>query len=126
MDLGVQGQSVIRVCFDAAVTVLTSEDCQLRVETEAVIRSPQGEMVRFDPESPGVAAIHLAQLVRDAVTLAEAETVGGLRMVFESGAELAVAPDAEYEAWGLVGPKGRRVVCTPGGELALWGEKELS
>jgi hypothetical protein len=126
MDLGVRGQSVIRVCFDAAFTVLTTEDWELRVETEAVIRTPQGEVVRFDPESPDIAAIHLAHLVRDSVALAEAGTVGDLRMVFESGAQLTVAPDAEYEAWGLVGPKGSRVVCTPGGELALWGEQELS
>ncbi len=124
--MGVRGQSISRVCFDAAITMLTSEDCELRVETEAVIRSPEGEVVRFDPESPGIAAIHLALLVRDSVTMAEAGTVGELRMAFESGAELTVAPDAEYEAWGLVGPKDRRVVCTPGGELAQWSGQELS
>lgn len=126
MDLGVRGQSVIRVCFDAAFMVLTSGDCELRVETEAVIRTTEGEVVRFDPGSPGIAAIHLARLVHESINLAEAGTAGDMRMVFESGAELTVAPDVEYEAWGLVAPKGRRVVSMPGGELALWGEQDSS
>jgi hypothetical protein len=122
MDLEIRGQSVIRVCFDAAFTILTDADGELRVEADATIRTPAGETMQFDPESPGAAAMHLAHLVRDVVTSAEAASGGDLRMVFESGLELTVAPHAEYEAWGLVGPRGRRVTCMPGGELALWSE----
>lgn len=126
MDLSLRGQSVNRVCFDAAFTILTSGDCELRVETEAIIRTPGGEAVSFDPEYPGAAATHLAHLVRDTITLAEAGSVGDLRMLFESGAALTVAPHSDYEAWGLVGPKGRRITCMPGGEIALWGEQGAS
>ncbi len=113
-----------RVCFDAAFTFLTSGDCELRVETESILKTPTGEMVGFDPEFPGIAASHLARLVREIVTLAEVGSAGNLLIAFESGAELTVAPNAEYEAWGLVGPKGRRVTCMPGGEVALWGEQD--
>ena len=34
MNLNLRGQAVTRVCFDAALTVLTSGDYELRVETE--------------------------------------------------------------------------------------------
>ncbi|WP_455358735.1 DUF6188 family protein [Streptomyces sp. SYSU K21746] len=120
MDLNLQGQAVSRVCFDAAFTVLTSEDCELRVETDAVIQAPGGGQEPFDPESPGTAAVHLVRLTRDVITMAEVGNSGNLVISFDSGAELTVAPHDEYEAWGLVGPNGRRVTCMPGGEVALW------
>jgi hypothetical protein len=126
VDLNVRGQSVTRVCFDAAFTVLTSGDCELRVETESIIKTPAGDMVSFDPEFPDAAVVHLTRLVREIVILAEVGSAGNLLVIFENGVELTVAPHAEYEAWGFVGPKGRRVTCMPGGEVALWSERDSS
>ncbi|NUP45279.1 MAG: hypothetical protein HOY76_51715 [Streptomyces sp.] len=123
MDLNLQGQSVIRVCFDTALTVLTSEDCELRVETAAVVKRPAEGAAPFDPESPGTAAVQLVQLIHDAIILAKVGSIGNLAIAFESGAELSVAPHAEYEAWALVEPNGRQVTCMAGGEVALWGER---
>jgi hypothetical protein len=120
MDLNLRGQAVTRVCFDAALTVLTSGDCELRVETEAVLQIPAGDHVSFDPESPDDAATHLVRLARDVITVADVRTVGDLVIEFESGTKLTVRPDEEYEAWELVGPKGRRVTCMPGGDIAVW------
>ncbi|WP_375372008.1 DUF6188 family protein [Salinispora sp. H7-4] len=126
VDLNVEGQLVTRVCFGAALTILTSGDYELRVETDSIIKTPAGDLVRFDPESPAAAAIHLAQLVRDSVGLADVGNGGDLEVTFESGAQLIVAPHAEYEAWGIVGPNGRRLTCLPGGEIAFWGEWDSS
>ncbi len=126
VDLNLGGQSVTRVCFDASFTILTSGDCELRVETESIIKTPAGDLVKFDPESPGNTVIYLTKLVREIVTSAEVGSVGNLLVTFGSGAELTVAPHAEYEAWGLVGPKERRVTCMPGGEVALWSERNSS
>ncbi|MEV5774364.1 DUF6188 family protein [Streptomyces antimycoticus] len=123
MDLNLRGQSVTHVCFGAALTLLTSEDYEVRVETDASIKVPGGELALFDPESPGAAAVQLVSLVRDVMTSAEVRSAGDLVISFESGAELTVAPHSDYEAWGLVGPNGRRVVCMPGGEVARWGEQ---
>ncbi|MFD7757263.1 DUF6188 family protein [Streptomyces sp. NPDC059757] len=120
MNLDLRGQTVTRICFDAALTVLTSEDCELRVETEAVLHVPDGDHVSFDPESPDVAAPHLVRLSGDVIAEAEVEGVGNLVIEFQSGMKLTVRPDDDYEAWGLVGPKGRRVTCMPGGEIAVW------
>ncbi|MFS7880038.1 DUF6188 family protein [Streptomyces asiaticus] len=123
MDLNLRGQSVTRVCFDATLTLLTSEDYEVRVETDASIQGPGGDLVLFGPESPGAAAVQLVSLVHDVVASAEVGSPGDLLISFESGAELAVAPNSDYEAWGLVGPSGSRVVCMPGGEIARWSEQ---
>ncbi|MBA2948982.1 DUF6188 family protein [Streptomyces himalayensis] len=120
MNLNLQGQAVTRVCFDSALTVLTSGDYELRVETEAVLQVSSGDHVSFDPESPDVVAPYLVRLARDVITGAEVGRVGDLVIEFESGTNLIVRPDDDYEAWGLVGPKGRRVTCMPGGEIAVW------
>ncbi|MFG2471251.1 DUF6188 family protein [Streptomyces canus] len=79
--------------------------------------------VAFDPESPHAAASYLVRLARDVITRAEAGENGDFVIEFESGMKLTVRPDEDYEAWGLVGPKGRRVTCMPGGEIAVWGEE---
>ncbi|WP_426361671.1 DUF6188 family protein [Streptomyces sp. E-08] len=74
----------------------------------------------FDPEFPDAASSHLAGLVRDVIAEAEVGSVGELLIEFESGMKLIVPPDEEYEAWGIVGAKGERVTCMPGGEIAAW------
>ncbi len=123
MDLNLRGQSVTRVCFDAALTLLTSAGYEVRVETDASVQAPGGDLVPFDPESPGATTVRLVSLVRDAVTSAEVGCAGDLLISFESGTELTVAPNSDYEAWGLVGPNGSRVACMPGGEIARWSEQ---
>ncbi|MFE1127555.1 DUF6188 family protein [Streptomyces albidoflavus] len=120
MNLNLRGQAVTRVCFDAALTFLTSGDCELRVETEAVLQVSAGGHVSFDPESPDVVAHHLVRLARDVIAEAEVGKVGDLVIEFESGTKLTVRPDEEYEAWGFAGPKGKKVACMPGGGIAVW------
>ncbi|WP_420823919.1 DUF6188 family protein [Streptomyces roseifaciens] len=122
MDLNIQGQSVTRVCFDAALTILTSEDCELRVESEATLGMRDGALIPFAPESPGTAAADLVELRSDVIVSAEVGSAGELAVTFESGRKLVVSSHGEYEAWGFVGCRGRRVTCMPGGELAVWGE----
>ena len=123
MDLNLRGQAVTRICFDAALVVLTSGDYELRVEAEAVLRGSTGDRVSFDPESPDTAACHLVRLVRAVIAAAEVGRGGDLVITFESGAILTVPSDDDYEAWGLVGPEGRRVTCMPGGDIAVWSGK---
>ncbi len=45
---------------------------------------------------------------------------GTLDADFGDEGSLTVSPDPEYEAWELTGDEGPHVVCTPGGELAIW------
>ncbi|WP_238431322.1 DUF6188 family protein [Streptomyces cavernae] len=126
VDLGLRGQAVARICFDATVTILTSADCELRIETEAVIQVSTEEHVAFDPQSPAAAAAHLVRLARDVITEAHVGEGGDLVVAFESGMNLTVRADDAYEAWGLVGPGGRRVICMPGGEVGVWSDDGTS
>ncbi|MFF7645914.1 DUF6188 family protein [Streptomyces canus] len=118
--IGLDGKPGSKAATHIPITVLTSGDCELRVETEAVLQVSAGGHVSFDPESPDVAAPHLVRLARDVITEAEVGRAGDLVIEFESGTKLTVRPDEEYEAWGLVGPQGKRVTCMPGGEIAVW------
>ncbi|MBE8477498.1 DUF6188 family protein [Streptomyces justiciae] len=120
MNLNLRGQAVTRVCFDAALTVLTSGDCEIRIETESVLRVSNEDHVSFHPESPDAVSSYLVRLARDVIVEAEVGRCGDLMIEFESGMKLTVRPDEEYEAWGLVGPEGRRVTCLPGGDIAVW------
>ncbi|WP_408056209.1 DUF6188 family protein [Streptomyces ureilyticus] len=74
----------------------------------------------FDPCTPDLVAPQLVRLASDVISQAEVGNSGELTWEFESGVKLTVRPDEDYEAWGLVGPKRRRVICTPGGEVAVW------
>ncbi|WP_455712030.1 DUF6188 family protein [Streptomyces hygroscopicus] len=103
MDLNLRGQSVTRVCFDAAFTLLTSEDYEVRVEADASIQAPGGELVVFDPESPGATAAQLVSLVHDTITSAEVGSVGGLHISFESGAEIGRGSGFRLRGMGACG-----------------------
>lgn len=45
---------------------------------------------------------------------------GTLWLEYESGSSIRVFSDADFEAWSVVGADGFRVVCMPGGQLAVW------
>lgn len=120
MDLRIQGQSIIRVSLDTSLVLLTSEECELRVGTEATLAMSDGARCSFVPESPGAVVTHLAKLQDETVEAANVGNHGNLAIAFESGATLAVPAHDDYEAWEFVGPHGRRVVCMPGGEIATW------
>lgn len=123
MDLELQGQSVDRVCFDAAVAVLTSGGYEFRIETELVFRTSTGVSIRIEPEHAGHGEVaHLVRLVGEPIAVAESRSDGGLMIEFVSGALITVAPSVDYEAWGLVGPGGSRVISMPGGEVAVWSQ----
>ena len=124
IELGIRGQSIVRVCFDAAVVIVTSGDCELRVETQAALVTSAREKLLFDPESPKDASPHLVDLVDAVVFDAEAEEDGELAVGFEGGRRLIVQPDVDYEAWTFVDPTGLRLTCMPGGEIAVWKKKE--
>ncbi|WP_369243642.1 DUF6188 family protein [Streptomyces sp. R41] len=121
MDLELRGQSVDRVCLDSALTLFTSGDVEMRIETDATLMGADGIHVRFDPESPGPVAGRIVELLHSVISTASYSDAGVLSMSFEGGEELTAPPHDEYEAWGVVYPDGRRIVCVPDGEVAIWG-----
>jgi hypothetical protein len=92
--------------------------------TEVVIESPFDLVVgetrhsRDPSERPKLGP--LLAIYPDALVDAVATANGVLRLAFASGSTITVPPDPRYEAWSVVGRAGSLVVCTPGGELAIW------
>ena len=47
-------------------------------------------------------------------------TEGVLRLNLVCGVRITVPSDETYEAWSVVGPDQRLIVCQPGGAVAIW------
>ena len=120
MDLGLSGCLVGRMSFDSSVAILIGNGCELRIESEVILKGFGGGDVHVDPEDPGDKSPLLIRLINDVVSEASVDAFGGLLVRFSAGVAICIPPHAEFEAWGLVGPGDRRVTCMPGGELALW------
>lgn len=45
---------------------------------------------------------------------------GTLKLEFSNGDKLSIVAHPKYEAWGIAGDRGLRIVCLPGGDLAVW------
>ena len=78
-----------------------------------------GEKHLLSTEEPAKLEPLLA-LVNAAVESARAYKDGLLELNFEKRGKLSMHPHPEVESWGITGAYGLRVVCTPGGELAIW------
>lgn len=95
---------------------ITVEALALLTNGSASTRNTQP--VELVPERQDVAAA--LPLFGSRVVSSVAFKSGALRVAFDSGLHLNVEPDPKYEAWGVSGPAGLRLVCMPGGGLAVW------
>ena len=114
------GQSVERLCIDFAVTLMLGGGFELRIEQPFVIQGADGSEVLVVPEGDPDRLAPVLGLARSQVRAAVAFKDGHLEVSFSDGSHLGVPADEGFEAWELVGRDGLRVVCLPGGELAVW------
>jgi hypothetical protein len=122
MKLDVTGQSIERVSFDYAVTLLTDSGAEFRVETSFSLRTPNGEVLVVDPERPASGAEQLAAILHEMITDAcVTENSGVLVLDFVNGTRLEVASNESYEAWAFTGTDGLKIVAQPGGGVSTWG-----
>ncbi|GII75538.1 hypothetical protein Sru01_05200 [Sphaerisporangium rufum] len=119
MDLRLGGQSVVRVAFDAGVTLLTDSGYEVRIEAAATLSSEDGTW-EVTPGAPTPAMTRMIELFGAEILSARASVAGTLSIHLAGGRSLIVEPDDHFEAWTMAGPGGALVVCMPAGELALW------
>ena len=79
------------------------------------------EEVHVAPEALADGGAVLLGLLHQPVHAATVEEDGSLRLEIGE-AVVTVPPSAHFEAWNYVADDGRRVVCMPGGRLAVWPE----
>lgn len=118
-DLDLDGTDLTFIRIDYQ-THLQFGDTQIVVETPFKITVDGAERA-LDPERRSglgpLLALYPARLASAAI-----ESDLTLRLLFEGGATVAVPPHPEYEAWHVVGPGSRLIVCPPAGSgmLAVW------
>jgi hypothetical protein len=122
-SLPYQDMRVTQLRFDAQLTLVLDESTEIVVGSPAVLvhgSTPESGAipVRLAPHRQDVAGA--LDLFGARIAAAVAFKDGRLRLLFDGGDQLHVAPDSWYEAWSAVGPGTLRAVCLPRGGLAIW------
>ncbi|MPZ94020.1 MAG: hypothetical protein GEU96_03705 [Propionibacteriales bacterium] len=120
MDLGIQRQTIVRVAFDNAITVFIEGHSVLTIETELIVEQPDAGTVSVDPGKLDAAVKSVTDLLHREIAAADADESGSLIIALDDGSGIRVMPHASFEAWSMVGPGDRRIVCKPGGGLSVW------
>ncbi|ADH69846.1 DUF6188 family protein [Nocardiopsis dassonvillei] len=118
------GTQVTRTAFDHQVRITFTGhgpggrvrlDGELVIETTLSLTDAGGRQVVLTPGTGTCLAPLLGLFAR---TVAEVEITGRgtLRLVFDDGTWLSVAPDPDYESWGLTGVGLDPVLVGSGGE----------
>lgn len=122
IPVSLTSQRVTLVCFDYAITLVTDGGIQLRLETQFTLTEPDSEPIVIDPQQPGAAALKMLGLLHQVIrSFSVAEESGTLVLIAEGGSELRIEANDAFEAWTIAGRRGEKVVCLPGGGLAIWG-----
>jgi hypothetical protein len=104
----------IRVDHQVRLVFGTAE---ITIETNFEL-SAGGKEHRLDP-ADRLGLGPLLSLYPGSLEEAVSSNMGVLALGFGAGASLRVPPHPHYESWQIVAPA-FHVVCTPGGELAVW------
>jgi hypothetical protein len=119
--LNLHGLSVIRISVDFRLMVTLAGGWEVVLEGPTRLSSGSARVspgVLLTPESQDVAAA--LSILGAKASSAVAFKSGALRMVFDEDTHLTCPPDASFEAWQIIGPRGWRFVSLPGGDLAVW------
>ena len=123
MELELEGQRVTQESVDFAVSLRTDAGYEVRIETDFSMHTPNGDF-DFSLGTSSLEPDKFPSLLQHTVTSSVAEKSGGMVLGFDDGASLRVEPHEEYEAWTIAGPHGKKIVCMPGGEVAVWADGE--
>ena len=119
MDLGLEGRKVTQANVDFTLSLITNTGHEVRIETDFSMLTPDGDL-HFSLGTDSIDQAPFHSLIGQAVTSSMAENSGTLVLAFGDRTSLRVEPHDAYEAWTIAGPGGEKIVCMPGGELAIW------
>ena len=123
MELGLRGKTVVSQTFDYIVAMHLTDGYFLRLESSFTLVLSDRSVVITPDTDPEECLLPLRDLVGQTMTEWTVDDSGVLTIAFDSGAQLVCEPDSHYESWAVAYPDGTMVVCTPGGELGVWGPR---
>jgi hypothetical protein len=115
------GRHVTQLRVDYAFTLIfwsREYSAEIRIEAPFTLTSADGQT--FHVEAENVETVSPALQVLNQVASEVAVQHGTLHIEFEGRTAISVSPLPKHEAWNLCGSGGLKVVCMPGGELAVW------
>ena len=118
-QIELDGQTITRIVDQPPLAFGTGGGWAVTVESVLTFSDANGSIRDFEGDDPETLTA-LGSLLQGLTFRAAAVEDGSLRLAFTSGAELIASPDPHYESWSVAGPAGQRIVCMPGGELAVW------
>jgi Family of unknown function (DUF6188) len=95
---------------DEQISILIAGEFHLAFDNQNILLSHE------QPTALGPALGLLARTVESA----RAYKDGRLELSFGGGSTISVAPADRYESWNVTGVRWLRIVCMPGGDLAVW------
>ncbi|MCB9451589.1 MAG: hypothetical protein H6672_09120 [Anaerolineaceae bacterium] len=90
----------------------------VRIEGDILFRTKDGEKILSGEDATLLTEILL--ILNQKVDSAKVFKDGKLVLDFSNEVTLAASSSVEYEAWQITSSNGLRIVCMPGGELAIW------
>lgn len=124
-DLPLEALGVYRCIVDYAFTIDLAHDYVIRLECPFVYTSAQGEEFHIDPGGDPVLTAPVLAVTRQQARGGRAHVDGRLELFFDDDSNLRIPPSEDYEAWTVSGPDGWLLVCTPGGEVAVFRPPSL-
>jgi hypothetical protein len=115
------GLEIRRLCLDFSLILeLWEQDnvLTIRIESPFTLSGATGNY-NVDPQKVESIGPALQLLFKTASTLQILEN-GTLEMVLTDSSCVRVKSETDFEAWEVNSDKGLKIVCMPGGDIAIW------
>jgi hypothetical protein len=111
------GRSLIQFCVGAGVRLDLDGPPYYEITIECPLTITAMSIEGAEPTTPAVLAALRELLMTTALSVTQQD--GHLTITFDQ-ASITVPPNDNFEAWQIRSDDGLLIVCTPGGDLAVW------